>query len=278
MKIWHADTGQEELVCWARRISSGALPSPPTASGSPAGGQAGLVQVWNAHTGEKLLLLKGHSLPVRSVQFSPDGRQIATSSADRTAKVWEADTGRELLALEGHTGGIASVRFFPDSRRILTAGDDNMVKVWDASTGRELLSLRCQTDSTSGLALSPDGRTIMRATSGKTLQVWIAASQPEIEAWREEERPSPNRSQHAQDARKRPTSGNVPSNSAEKVQSPGGWSCHPSSAGAGDAERLAQQHLPNESQIHPSAGDRVRVGDQELAWRDVQLTNYVIEL
>jgi hypothetical protein len=33
---------------------------------------------------------------------------------------------------------------------------------------------------------------------------------------------------------------------------------------------------PNENQLHPSPGDRVHVGDRELIWRDVKLTNYVM--
>ena len=44
-----------------------------------------------------------------------------------------------------------------------------------------------------------------------------------------------------------------------------------------DAQQAALEQIPGESRLRPQAGDRVRVEGQELIWREVTLTDYVID-
>jgi WD40 domain-containing protein len=248
-------------------------------------------KVWEAASGKELLTLKGHSYWISSVAFSPDGRRIVTGSWDQTAKVWETSSGEELLTLKGHSDAISDVTFSPDSRRIVTGSWDQTAKVWEAASGKELLTLKGHSGWVGAVAFSPDGQRIVTGSDDGTAKLWAAASSHQVAGWLKDEQAAPGRTgsrqtwnlevagwfkneqaaaQAAQRAR------------ALSAQDPGAikqWLVLAPIAfeGRNGAAALDQEQILQEAQLRPRAGERVKVGGNELAWRAVQLEDYLID-
>jgi hypothetical protein len=263
-----------------RRIASGSLDR--------------TANVWDAATGNRLLTLEGHTDAVWSVAFSPDGQRIVTGSEDRTARVWDAATGKPvLLPLRGHSGLICSAAFSPDGGRIITGscgftvadlpssypgGGDQTAKVWEAIGGRELLGLKGHSTRMWSVSFSSDGQRIVAASCDPTAKVWQAASPQQADAWQQEEATA---NEHVEMIR-RERDILTEQDRVLRAQDPGAlrqWLIlapvpftEPNGTAALDREQMAA-----EGQLRPRPWQRVRVGDRELTWRQVQLADYLID-
>jgi WD40 repeat protein len=275
--VWEAASGRELLTLkgHSERISSVAFS--PDGQRIVTGSRDQTAKVWEAASGRELLTLKGHSEGISSVAFSPDGQRIITGSGDRTAKVWEAASGRELLTLKGHSGVIGSVVFSPDGQRIVTGSYDRTARVWEAASGRELLTLKAHSDMIESVAFSPDGQRIVTGSDDRTARIWEAARAEQVAVWQQEERAAAQslaalqREQTAEQERQRIAS------ARDSIKQ---WlllAPIPLATGQSGAEGLDLEQIEGEGGLRPKAGKARSIGGGDLKWREVALTNEVID-
>jgi WD40 repeat protein len=172
VKVWEAQTGQEQLTLKGHPGAVTSVAFSPDGRRLASASYDRTVKVWDAQTGQEQLTLKVHRGAVTSVVFSPDGRRLASASDDGTVKVWEAQTGQEQLTFEGHSSLVSSVVFSPDGRRLASASYDRTLKVWEAQTGVELRTLQGHTQPVRSVVFSPDGRRLASASNDGTVKVW----------------------------------------------------------------------------------------------------------
>jgi WD40 repeat protein/serine/threonine protein kinase len=244
-------------------------------------------KVWDVATGKELMTLKGHASPNRpggwiwAVAFSPDGLKIVTGCDDANATVWDAASGKQLLSLKGHRHTIYALAFSADSRRILTGSGDSTAKLWDAASGENLLTLNGHIAPIRSVAFFGDGYRILTGAEDGTAWLWETATADQVATWQTKEK---------QDAeyltglwRGRGTPAEQKRDS--QVQDPGminQWLVLAPIPYIGVSGRraLAHQQIPDEANLHPRAGQRVRINtanEGELVWTEVQLQGYLID-
>jgi len=234
-------------------------------------------KVWEAASGRELLTLKGHNDQIWSVAFSPDGQRIATGSSDQTAKVWEAASGRELLTLKGHNDQISSVAFSPDGQRIVTGSGDQTAKVWEAASGRELLTLKGHSGGIASVAFSPDGQRIVTGSNDQTAKVWEAARAEQVAVWQQEERAAVQSLTALQRERTAEQERQRIARARDSIKQ---WlllAPIPLATGQSGAEGLDIEQIEGEGGLRPKAGEARSIGGGDLKWREVALTNEVID-
>ncbi|UCD49457.1 MAG: protein kinase [Phycisphaerales bacterium] len=286
-RVWDASSGSliHTLVGHGDRVWSAAVS--PDGSRIVTGSNDQTAKVWHADSGQVERTLKGHRDRVSAVAFSPDGRRILTGSHDKTCSVWDANTGDLLLTLRGLTHGIQSVAYSPDGQRIV-AGDGRRiiagsraatVKVWDATSGREVLGFKAHGDRVRSLAFSPDGRWILAASGTAIPDLWEAASPEQVLRWREAE----HAGKRLRETRQRDQSATFDSKRELRGRDPGAikqWlvlAPIPLSPEMTTATALDMEQIEGEGRIQPGPGQRVRFGEHEIAWRTVQMDDYLID-
>jgi hypothetical protein len=279
-KIWEADGGSYVRTLQGHDSGIFGLAFSPDGGRIATGSADQTVRVWDATSGRTLLTLTGLSGIVASVAFSPDGGRIAAASTagpwttPATATLWDARSGKLLRTFKGHSAEVDSVAFSPDGRRLLTGSGDETARVWDAATGEELLTLKCH----NWAAFSPDGRRIVTACADWTAKVWEAATPSQLTAWQADENEASRRldalarEQQAVINRARAASANDPGAIKQwLILGPIGFNGHCGSVG------VNQEQLAGEAHLRPSAGERIHVGESDLAWRPLQLHDYFID-
>jgi hypothetical protein len=168
---------------------------------------------------------------------------MVTGCWDHTARIWETPRHEEPLILKGHTGTIYAAAFSPDGRRIVTGG-------WD-----------------------------------HTARVWEAASLAQVERWHQEQQAGAEyvaAQERALAAEAERRAAAVERDRAERAQDPGAikqWLVLlPIPAECKNGPRaLREEQVERESQLHPRAGERSKVGPAELVWREARLEDYVLD-
>jgi WD40 repeat protein/serine/threonine protein kinase len=276
-KVWEAASGKELLTLNGHKDCVLAVAFSPDGRWIATGSREATAKVWEAASGRELFTLKGHRDEIWSVAFSPDGQRIVTGSKDQTAKVWEAASGRELCTLKGHNSWIWSVAFSPDGQRIVTGSADWTAKVWEAASGRELLTLKGHNGWIWSVAFSPDGQRIATGSADGMARVWEAARPEQVAAWQEEERVA---AQHLATLERERTAEQERTRIAQARDSIKQWLILAPIAlatGQSGAEGLDVEQIASEGQLRPKAGEARSIGGGELKWREVALTNEVID-
>ena len=235
-------------------------------------------RVWDSANGRILLTLNGHTDGVIGTAFSPDGRYIVTGSDDRTAKIWGATNGDCLRILIGHSLTVYGVGFSPDGRRVVTSSADQTAKLWDFASGEELLTLNGHNDSVYSIAVSPDGGKIVTGSVDRTARLWEAATPQQVTNWHKEERESSERMAALE--RERTAAGEQ--EWAMRARDPGAirqWLVLSplTFQGKNGADAIAREQVPRESQLRPRAGEQITNGENQLAWRAVQMKDYILD-
>jgi WD40 repeat protein/serine/threonine protein kinase len=272
-KLWDAANGRELLTLKGHSRWIYSVAFSPDGQRIATGSGDGTTKVWETASGRELLTLKRDDYEIGSVAFSPDGQRIATAGSDNTAKVWEAASGCELLTLKRHSNVVSSVAFSPDGQRILTGSGDNTAKVWEAASGRELLTLKGHTSMIRSAVFSPNGRQIVTGSGDQTARVWEAATDQQVAAWQEEERAAVQRLAAAQAEQER----EIISRALDSIKQ---WLIlAPINLATGEsgAQGLDIEQIEGEGQLRPKAGESRSFGGSELKWREVALTNEVID-
>jgi WD40 repeat protein/serine/threonine protein kinase len=271
-KVWDTVSGNELITITgsASEISSVAFSSDNQTIVTRTGDEAAKVLAG--------LTLRGHGGPVSALALSPDRRWIVTGAGELTAKVWDAASGKELLTLNGHSRPIRCGTFSPDGRRIVTGGDDQTAKVWDAATGRELLTLVGHSGAVCVVAFSPDGQRIVTGSEDQTAKVWEAATPQQVSAWQEADRRAADRLAVLRGDKL---------DLAEQdevlyAQDPAAikqWLVLAPIAyqGRNGSAALEFEQIPQEANLHPCDGERVRVDQKEAVWKEVILSHYGID-
>jgi WD40 repeat protein/serine/threonine protein kinase len=276
-KVWEAASGTNLLTLKGHSDAVVAVAFSPDGQRIVTGSWDNTAKVWEAASGRELLTLKGHSDMIRSVAFSPNGQRIVTGSLDETAKVWEAASGTNLFTLKGHSGRVLCAAFSPDGRRIVTGGGDNIAKVWEAASGATLLTLKGHSLGIRSVAFSPDGQRILTGSRDDTAKVWEAARPEQVAAWQEEERVA---AQHLAALERERTAEQERQRVARLRDSIKQWLILAPIAlatGQSGAEGLDIEQIEGEGQIRPKAGEARSIGGGGLKWREVALTNEVID-
>jgi eukaryotic-like serine/threonine-protein kinase len=238
----------------------------------------GTIHMWDAATGHEVLRFGQRGRSIDAVAISADGLRIATGSLDGVVQVSEAATGRELMTLKGHSDGVSAAVFSPDGQRIVTASGDYTAKMWDTATGRELLTLNAHSGPVVDVAFSRDGNRIATADSwGHTAIVWEAATTNQVAAWQEEERVA---AQHLADLKRERLAEDARKAAVRARESIKQWlvlAPIPLAAGQSGADGLDIEQIKDEGQIRPRAGESISIGGSELKWRQMALTNEVID-
>jgi eukaryotic-like serine/threonine-protein kinase len=276
-KVWDAASGRELLTlkghtAWIRSVAFS-----PDGQRIVTGSLDKTAKVWDAASGRELLTLKGHSGDVRSVAYSPEGQRIVTGSFDKTAKVWDAADGGELLTLKGQSSAIWSVAYSPDGKRIVTGSIDRPATVWEASSGRELLTLKGHSAAVTSVAFSPDGQRIVTGSLDMTAMVWEAATPKQVATWQEEERET---EQHLAASQREWTAEQERQTIFHVRTSMKQWLILAPialAAGQSAAEGLDIEQIEGEARLRPKPGETRSIGGGELKWREVALTNEVID-
>ena len=311
-KVWEAVSGKDLLTLKGHNDWIMSVAFSPDGQRIVTGSADNSAKLWDSANGRELLTLKGHSGIISSVAFSPDGQRIMTGSYDHTAKVWEAASGRELLTLKGHSGDVGSVAFSPDGQRIVTGdynaakvwdaasgrelltikghdmlssvafspdgqrivtGSDDTAKVWDVSSGRELLTLKGHTYWVRSVVFSPDGRRIVTGSADQTARVWEAATNQQVAAWQAEERAATKDIAAAQAELER----QIITRARDSIKQ---WLVLAPinlATSQSRAQGLDIEQIEGEGQLRPKAGESRSIGGSELKWREVALTNEVID-
>ena len=241
------------------------------------GSDADTAKVWDAASGKELLALKGHKNVIVWVAFSADGERIVTGCCDGTAKVWDAATGKDLVTLNGHSDQVWSVAFSPDGRRIVTGSPDTTAKVWEASSGLELLALRGHSGAVHSVAFSPDGQRIVTGSWDYTAKVWMAATPQQVAAWQEEERVAAQSLAALQRERAAEQERQTSARARNSIKQ---WLVLAPIAlatGQRGAEGLDIEQIEGEARLRPKVGEARSIGGGELKWRELVLTNEVID-
>jgi hypothetical protein len=238
----------------------------------PWGGEA---RLWDAAAYKEIPIFDGETDHAGGpcAGFSPDSRILAVGTT--RVKLWDVRSRELLSILEGHKGSIMCLRFSPDGKTLATGSMDHSVKLWSLTTGQELATLPGHSGAVSGLAFSSDGNLLASSSEDNTIRLWRAASQAEVPRWREE---ASTLSPVAQQ-RQRPVA--VERERAARARDPGAvrqWLVlMPIVLTNKDgATALLEEQVAQESQLRPRTGERVKVGQTELAWRAVQLEDYLI--
>jgi len=276
-KVWETATGKELLTIKGDSGRVWSVAFSPDGQRIVIGSDSATAKVWDAASGRELLTLKGHLNIILCVAFSRDGQRIVTGSSDATAKVWDAASGRDLLTLRGHKGQVCSIRFSPDGQRFVTGSMDGTAKVWETATGIELLTLKEHRDSVRSVDFSPDGQRIVTGSYDNTAKVWKAARPEQVVAWQEEERAAA-RSLAALERER--TVEQERQSTARARDSIKQWLILAPIAlatGQSGAEGLDLEQIDGEGQLRPKAGEARSILSGELKWREVALTNEVID-
>lgn len=174
VKVWDAESGQEELTLGDTRGIAGVVFSPDgtrIAIGGMSHRKSGeTARVWDAVSGEQVLSLP-HPEQVLSVAFSPDGKRIATGGYGR-AMIWDTTSGEELRLFKGQAN-VSSVAFGPMGKRIV-GSDQLAVTVWNAESGQVLYSLWGHAAKVNCVAFSPSGEHIVSGSEDRTAKLWQA--------------------------------------------------------------------------------------------------------
>ncbi len=279
--VWNASTGKGLLSLKGHRGGVGAVAFSPDGRLIVTGGEDQTAKLWEATSGHELLTLKGHVGAISSVAFSPDGRRIVTGSVDQTAKVWETASGHEVLNLRGHVGAISSAAFSPDGQRIVTGSEDGTAKVWETTGGNEVLTLKGHSGAFAAIgavAFSPDGQRIVTGSGDQTAKVWEAATAEQVAVRLREEEAANERLAVLE----REEAAAAETDRALRAQDPGAikqWlvlAPIPFEAPSGPVV-LEQAQIPDEARIRPRAGERVKVGENELVWTEVQVADSLLD-
>jgi WD40 repeat protein len=221
---------------------------------------AGWFMVWDRAKG---LSQSGIRVPMswQSVALSPDKRLLAVTSGDAVAQVWSLRSSKPVTGpLVGHLAGINKLGFSADSRTLITYSEDRTARLWNVATGREVMS---------GLPLNwflfwkPAIHLLSRDNN--------AVIEPEGE---DKLRVVPLPTLAAIDAAEAGLRAKTIAETVARVQGIQDWLVlGPIAFGAAQSGSAAldEQQIPDESQLRPRAGDRVRQGGQELTWRAVHL-------
>jgi WD40 repeat protein/serine/threonine protein kinase len=257
-KVWEVAGGRKPLTLRGdgNRVSS--VSWSPDGKRLATGGGNVTAKVWDAADGRELLTLKSPTSRAAFVSWSADGKFLATGNQDGTAQVWDAADGRQLLTLKGHTSKVLSVSWSPDGKRLATGSLDGTAKVWAVSDGRELLTLKGHSDVVSAVCWSPDGKRLATASADATVKVWEAASPEAVKDWTRQDR---GRTEFlARNAFRDPQAQGFIQTWLLLLPVP-----FPSGESGGQA---LDRQLDGEPGLCPKPGQRVRVGSQELLWRE----------
>jgi WD40 repeat protein len=272
-KVW--DATLTNCLCTFRghtnRIKCAAFS--PDSTRVVTGGDDQAARVWDPASGKELVPpLMRHRGPINSVAFSRDGQRIASAGEDGSVKVWDAASGKPLQPLSSDKGAINAVGFSPDARRIATGGGE--AALWEAEGGGELLALNGHSNWITSLAFSQDGQRIVTGSLDGTAIVWLAAAREQVAHWRDVKRAAsedPDRLPPVEQEMPAPDPGAIRD---WLVLAPILFE------GPGDAPLLAaldNEQVAPEAQLHPRAGESVKAGQIERAWRAVHLKDYVLD-
>jgi eukaryotic-like serine/threonine-protein kinase len=269
-KVWDAASGREMLTLKGHGSALSSAVFSPDGQRIASGSYDHTAKIWEAASGRQLLTLKGDDDDIGSLSFSPDGQRIV-GSAYNTFTVWDAASGRELLTIKGHDM-ICSVALSPDGQRIVAASADT-AKVWDASSGRELLTLKGHKDWVMSVGFSSDGRRIVTGSKDRTARVWETARPEQIAAWQAEERAATQRLAAARAEQER----EIASRARDSIKR---WLILGPiklTVGQTGAQGLHTEQIEDEARLKPKAGESRFIGVSEFKWRELALTNEVID-
>ena len=127
------------------------------------------------------------------------------------------------------------------------------------------------------MAFSPDGQRIVTGSHDATARVWEAARPEQVAAWQEEERAA---AQYLAALERERTAEQERQRVARARDSIKQWLVLAPIAlatGQSGAEGLDIEQIVGEGQLRPKAGEARSIGGGELKWREVALTNEVID-
>jgi WD40 repeat protein/tRNA A-37 threonylcarbamoyl transferase component Bud32 len=198
---------------------------------------------------------------VHSAAFSPDGTLFAAASELGLVCLWQTTNWQEARRLRGVLLGFHSVAFSPDGSRLATGSNGReAVKLWDTRSYQELLTLEGQGPVFNPTAFSADGNVVGSMNAMGTLHLWRAPPLAEIDAAQAKEKEE--RDPRPQDL------GEI---KQWLVLAPFPF------VGRSGAAALEQQEIPQEANLRPRAGERVKVAEKERAWQAVQLQHYLLD-
>jgi WD40 repeat protein len=195
------------------------------------------------------------------MSFSYDGRYFGLPSNLGYATVWELSTLREAGTFGGFLMSASGVGFSPDNKRLAVGSDGKeAVRIWDLETRQELLTLEGQGSVFFSIEFSPDGNLLGAMNLRGTLHLWRAPSWQEIKE--AEAAPERERALEAQDQ------GRI---KKWRVLAPIPYE------GTNGAKALGEEQVPDEAGLRPRAGEAVKLGGRELAWREVEADDSLLD-
>jgi hypothetical protein len=275
--LWEAASGKELTTLTRKSDEISSVVCSVDGRRILIGRNDGTATVWEVDSGKEVLTLTGNGFTILCAAFSPDHRRIVTGNDDGTIRTWDAANGKDLLTLKGHNSAVLSVAFSPDSQRVVTGSWDQTAKVWEAASGKELLTLNGHNSAVLSVAFSPDGQRVVTGSWDKTAKVWEAATAEEVAVWQAEERVAEQHLAGLQRERTDQEERQMVVRARESIKQ---WlilapiHLPPTQRGA---VGLDIEQIERESHLRPRAGASWSIRGGQLKWREVALTNEVID-
>ena len=117
MKVWNAETGQEQLSLAGHTNWVSGISLSPDGNRLVTASLDLTAKVWDITPSQEVMTLSEQG---ERLAYSPDGTRPATEGAGGVINLWNTVTGEKQVTLAGHEDAITGVAFSPDGKRVAT--------------------------------------------------------------------------------------------------------------------------------------------------------------
>mmetsp|Transcript_10499 Transcript_10499/g.17768 ORF Transcript_10499/g.17768 Transcript_10499/m.17768 type:complete len:1170 (-) Transcript_10499:144-3653(-) len=179
IKIWNAETFQEERVLEGHQFGICALEFAPNGMYLASASLDSTVKVWRYEAGTERCSLLGHVSHVYSVAWSPDSLKLVSAGEDSSLRVWDVEEATSLICLQ-LSSRVKACAWSPDGQHIAAGMTEGDVILYDTRRN-SYRSVRIFNGhpqaAVEGLAFAPDSKTLVSAGWDWALRIWNLTSE-----------------------------------------------------------------------------------------------------
>ena len=172
VKLWNADTGQEEKTAKASYTSVTCLEFNMNGQLLAAGDMSSEITLLETkNTLHMKRKLQGHSDRVNNCKFtSTERNKLISVSSDRTLKIWDVSNGKVLKSF-AFSSAPHAIDVSTNDNYFASGHKNGEIRLWSLTDPKEIQRLKVHTDQITSLKFSRDGSEII--TSSKDHEIKI---------------------------------------------------------------------------------------------------------